>query len=276
MKRRFFLFTTASFTASLFAGCGASRSGGGTAGSNGGGTLRVGVSPVPHGEILAYIRDNLAAREGLNIEVVEFSDYVLPNTALNDGQLEANYFQHVPYMEDFAQQRGLDLAFVKGVHLEPLGLYSNKVTVLSDVPDGATVSVPNDATNLGRSLKLLQDNGLLTLKGGAGVGATKQDIEANPQNLNLVELEAAQLPRALDDVDIGVVNGNYAIQVGLNPAQDALALEAAEDNPYANGLVVLGGQENDPNIQKLANLLTSDEVRTFINDKYQGAVIPVF
>ncbi|WP_035984484.1 MetQ/NlpA family ABC transporter substrate-binding protein [Leptolyngbya sp. KIOST-1] len=271
MKRRFFLFTTASFTASLFAGCG-DRTGGGT----GGGTLRVGVSPVPHGEILAYVRDNLAASEGLTLEVVEFSDYVLPNTALNDGQLEANYFQHVPYMEDFAQQRGLDLAFVQAVHLEPLGLYSNRLTVLNDVPDGAQVSVPNDATNLGRSLKLLQDNGLLTLRGGAGVGATKQDIEANPKNLRLVELEAAQLPRALEDVDIGVVNGNYALSVGLNPAEDALALESPQNNPYANGLVVLGGQENNPQIQTLARLLTTPEVRQFIEEKYQGAVIPVF
>ncbi|MBD2109799.1 MetQ/NlpA family ABC transporter substrate-binding protein [Nodosilinea sp. FACHB-13] len=274
MNRRFFLLTAGSFAATtMVAGCGATRSGGGNASGN---TLRVGVNPVPHGEILAYVRDNLAASEGLTIEVVEFSDYVLPNTALNDGQLEANYFQHVPYMEDFAKQRGLDLVFVKGVHLEPLGLYSKKVTVLSEVPEGAQVSVPNDATNLGRALKLLDDNGLLTLKGGAGVNATKQDIEANPKNLSLVELEAAQLPRALDDVDIGVVNGNYALEVGLNPAKDALALEKSDGNPYANGLVVLSGQENDSNIQKLAQLLNSDQVRTFINDKYQGAVIPVF
>lgn len=274
MNRRFFLLTAGSFAATtVVAGCGATQSGGGNAGSN---TLRVGVNPVPHGEILAYVRDNLAASEGLDIQVVEFSDYVLPNTALNDGQLEANYFQHVPYMEDFAKQRGLNLVFVKGVHLEPLGLYSKKVTVLSEVPEGAQVSVPNDATNLGRALKLLEDNGLLTLKGGAGVNATKQDIETNPKNLNLVELEAAQLPRALDDVEIGVVNGNYALEVGLNPAQDALALEKTDGNPYANGLVVLSGRENDPNIQKLAQLLNSDQVRAFINDKYQGAVIPVF
>ncbi|MBD1872423.1 MetQ/NlpA family ABC transporter substrate-binding protein [Nodosilinea sp. FACHB-131] len=274
MNRRFFLLTAGSFAATtMVAGCGATRSGGSNAGGN---TLRVGVSPVPHGEILAYVRDNLAASEGLTIEVVEFSDYVLPNTALNDGQLEANYFQHVPYMEDFAKQRGLDLVFVKGVHLEPLGLYSKKVTVLSEVPEGAQVSVPNDATNLGRALKLLEDNGLLTLKGGAGVNATKQDVETNPKNLSLVELEAAQLPRALDDVDIGVVNGNYALEVGLNPAEDALALEKSDGNPYANGLVVLSGQENDSNIQKLAQLLNSDQVRAFINDKYQGAVIPVF
>ena len=272
MNRRFFLLTAGSFAATTaLASCGSSQPSAG-----GGNTLRVGVSPVPHGEILAFVRDNLAASEGLDIQVVEFSDYVLPNTALNDGQLEANYFQHVPYMEDFAKQRGLDLVFVKAVHLEPLGLYSKRHKSLNDVPDGAKVSVPNDATNLGRSLKLLQDNDLLTLKSGAGVAATKQDIEANPKNLNLVELEAAQLPRALDDVDIGVVNGNFAIQVGLNPAKDALALETADGNPYANGLVVLGGQENDPNIQKLAKLLTSDQVRTFINDKYQGAVIPVF
>lgn len=275
MNRRFFLLTAGSFAATTaLASCGDSQSNGDAAA--GGTTLRIGVSPVPHGEILAYVRDNLAASEGLDLQIVEFSDYVLPNTALNDGQLEANYFQHVPYMEDFAKQRGLDLVFVKGVHLEPLGLYSKQLTALSEVPDGAQISVPNDATNLGRSLKLLQDNGLLTLKSGASISATKQDIEANPKNLELVELEAAQLPRALDDVELGVVNGNYALEVGLNPAKDALAIEQAEGNPYANGLVVLRGQENDPAIQTLAQLLTSESVKTFINEKYQGAVIPVF
>jgi D-methionine transport system substrate-binding protein len=162
------------------------------------------------------------------------------------------------------------------VHVEPLGLYSKRVKALSEVNDGAQIAVPNDATNLGRSLKLLQDNRLLQLKSGAGVSATPADIEQNTKNLKLVELEAAQLPRSLDDTDLAIVNGNYALEVGLNPAKDALALERAEGNPYANGLVVLRGRESDPNIQELGKLLTTAEVKQFIEEKYQGAVIPAF
>ncbi|WNZ27059.1 ABC transporter substrate-binding protein [Leptolyngbya sp. NK1-12] len=279
LNRRFFLIAAGSFIASTFASCTPSQenaSVGGSASPAANATLKVGVNPVPHGEILKFVKDNLASAAGLNIEIVEFTDYVQPNLALNDKQLDANYFQHVPYMEDFGKQRGIDMVFVAGVHIEPLGLYSKKIKSLSEVSNGAQLAVPNDATNLGRSLKLLQDNQLLQLKSGAGVEATTADIQQNAKNLKLVELEAAQLPRSLDDVDLAIVNGNYALEVGLNPAKDALALEKAAGNPYANGLVVLRGRENDANIQQLGKLLTSPEVKQFINDKYQGAVIAAF
>lgn len=284
LNRRFFLIAAGSFTAStLFASCASSQqsasSGESPASSEtnaSSATLKIGVNPVPHGEILKFVKDNLASAAGLNIEIVEFTDYVQPNLALNDKQIDANYFQHVPYMEDFGKERGIDMVSVAAVHIEPLGLYSKQIKALSEVSDGAQIAVPNDATNLGRSLKLLQDNQLVQLKSGAGVAATKQDIEQNSKNLKLVELEAAQLPRSLEDADLAIVNGNYALEVGLNPAKDALALEKAEGNPYANVLSVLRGRETDANIQKLGELLTSSDVKQFIEEKYQGAVIPAF
>ena len=238
--------------------------------------LKVGVSPVPHGEILKFVKDNLAAQAGLDIEIVEFSDYVQPNLALKDGQLAANYFQHVPYMEDFGKEHNIDLVAVAKVHIEPLGIYSKKIKSLNDVPANAIVAIPNDATNSGRALRLLAANGLITLKDTAGIGATVQDISANPKQLQIKELEAAQLPRSLDDTTLSVINGNYAIGIGLNPSKDALALEKGTDNPYANVLTVLKGHENDAGIQKLAKLLTSPEVKKFIEEKYQGSVLPAF
>lgn len=280
LNRRFFLLAASSFAAStLFASCASSSQEGANTSSGTGSstaTLKIGATPVPHAEILKFVKDNLAAAAGLNLEIIEFSDYVQPNLALNDKQLDANYFQHVPYMEDFAKERGLDLVPVVAVHIEPLGLYSRKIKSLSEIKDGAQIAVPNDATNLGRSLKLLQDNQIIQLKSGAGVTATKADIEKNPKNIKLVELEAAQLPRSLDDVDLAVINGNYAVETGFNPAKDALALESAQNNPYANVLVVLKGRETDPNIQKLGQLLTSPQVKQFIEEKYQGSVIPAF
>lgn len=239
-------------------------------------TLTIGVSPVPHGDILKFIQENLAAKAGLDLKLVEFTDYVQPNLALADGTLDANFFQHVPYMEDFAKEHNLDLVAVVAVHIEPLGIYSNKITALADLPDGAVVAIPNDATNGGRALNLLQANGLLTLKEGTGYTATVQDIVENPKNLDIKELEAAQLVRALDDVSIAVINGNFAIEAGLKPASDALALESGQDNPYANVLTVLKGRETDPAILKLAELLTSPEVKKFIEEKYEGGVIPAF
>lgn len=281
LNRRFFLLSAGSFAATtLIASCSAPNnapSGGGTAGTpSSPAKLKVGVSPVPHGEILKYVKENLAPAAGLDIDIVEFSDFVLPNLALQDKTLDANYFQHVPYMEDFGKQRGIDLVKVVPVHIEPLGLYSKKIKSLSEVKDGAKVSIPNDATNLGRALKLLEANNLLKLKSGAGVGATLNDIESNPKKLNFIQLEAAQLPRALDDVDFGVVNGNFALAVGFVPEKDALALESAKDNPYANVLAVLRGRENDPNIIKLGQLLNTPEVKKFIDEKYQGSVIAAF
>lgn len=238
--------------------------------------VKIGASPVPHAEILAYIRDNLAAAAGIEIEIVEFTDYVQPNLALNDGQLDANFFQHLPYLEDFNAERGTNLVSVAGIHIEPLGIFSKTLTSLDDVPDGAVVIIPNDATNGGRALNLLAANGLIVLKEGAGFKATLLDIQDNPKNLKITELEAAQLVRSLEDASLAVINGNYALEGGLSPAKDALALESAENNPYVNILAVKQGHEQDPAIVKLIALLTSPEVKAFIEEKYSGSVLPAF
>lgn len=256
----------------LFSGYGAAQ----TAGSGAATKVKVGVTPVPHGDIVKFIKDNLAAREGLDITIVEFTDYVQPNLALKDGQIDANFFQHAPYMNDFGKQHGIDLVAVANVHVEPLGIYSKKIKSLAETPANAIVAIPNDTTNSGRALRLLEAKGLIKLKEGAGVAATVHDIIDNPKQLKIKELEAAQLPRALDDTTFSVINGNYAIGAGLRPDKDALALEKGENNPYANVLTVLKGHENDPGIRKLVKLLTSPEVKKFIEDKYQGAVVPAF
>jgi D-methionine transport system substrate-binding protein len=235
--------------------------------------LKVGVSPVPHAVIMKFVKDTLAAKEGLNLEIVDFADYVQPNVQLEEGQLDANYFQHRPYLDDFNASRGTKLTFVQAVHLEPLGLYSKKITAVASLGQGATVALPNDATNLGRALKLLADNSLITLKDGVGIAATERDVTGNPKELKFQPLEAAQLPRSLEDVDAAVINGNYALESGLNPANDALVLEKAEGNPYANGLVVKAGNEKDPRVVKLAKLLAGPEVKQFIERTYKGAVI---
>ena len=251
--------------------CGSSDSGSGTDGP-----LTVAASPTPHAEILNYVRDNLAKDAGLDLEVREFTDYVTPNTATEDGSVDANYFQNQPYLDDFNKKNGTHIVPVVTVHLEPLGLYSHKVKSADDLKSGATVAVPNDTVNEARALKLLADNGLITLKDGVGNEATPADITKNPKNLKFKELEAAQTPRSLDDVDAAVVNGNYAIEADLKPAKDALVLESAEDNPYGNFLAVKEGNEDDPRVKKLAKLLTSPEVEKFIEDKYAGSVIASF
>lgn len=238
--------------------------------------LKIGASPAPHAEILQYIQDNLAEKAGLELTIIEFTDYVQPNLALQDGQIDANYFQHVPYMQDFGKEHNIDLVSAAAVHLEPLGVYSKKVTSFSEVAEKAIVAIPNDATNGGRALQLLAANGLITLKEGVGVNATVLDIVENPKNLEITELEAAQLPRSLEDTTLAVINGNYAIEAGLTPAKDALALESGENNPYANVLTVLNGHESDPGIVKLVELLHSPEVKQFIEEKYQGSVLPAF
>ncbi|MGW1023460.1 MetQ/NlpA family ABC transporter substrate-binding protein [Streptomyces sp. NPDC002577] len=238
--------------------------------------LVVAATPVPHAEILTYVKDNLAKKAGLNLEVKEFTDYVTPNTATEDGSVDANYFQTEPYLEDFNKKNGTHLKSVVSVHLEPLGLYSNKVKKADDLKSGATIAVPNDTVTEARALQLLAANGLITLKDGAGTAATPADITKNPKNLKFKELEAAQTPRALNDVDAAVINGNYALEADLKPAKDALVLESAKDNPNVNLLVVKDGNQDDPRVQKLAKLLTSDEVKKFIEDKYDGSVIPSF
>ncbi|MGW1621441.1 MetQ/NlpA family ABC transporter substrate-binding protein [Streptomyces sp. NPDC002172] len=240
------------------------------------GPLVVAASPTPHAEILDYIKDNLAKKAGLDLEVKEFTDYITPNTATEDGSVDANYFQNKPYLDDFNKKRGTHIVSVVTVHLEPLGLYSHKVKSVDALKSGATVAVPNDSVNEARALKLLAANGLITLKDGAGSEATPQDIAKNPKNLQFKEVEAAQTARSLDDVDAAVINGNYAISAGIKPAKDALVLESAKNSPYGNFLAVKKGNEKDPRVKKLAKLLTSPEVKKFIEDKYQGSVIPSF
>lgn len=237
--------------------------------------LVVAASPSPHADILKFVKDNLAAKEGLAFDVKEFTDYVLPNTATQQGQVDANFFQHVPYLDDFNKKNGTDIVPVVNVHLEPLGLYSKKAKALTDIKAGQTVAVPNDPTNEGRALQLLAANNLITLKEGVGTAAKLSDI-TDKKGLEFKELEAATVPRALNDVDAAVINGNYAIEAKLVPAKDALVLEKAEGNPYANILAVKNGNQDDPRIQKLAKLLNSDEVKKFIEEKYQGSVIPAF
>ncbi|MFS8203627.1 MetQ/NlpA family ABC transporter substrate-binding protein [Streptomyces sp. CWNU-52B] len=253
--------------------CGAQDKGSGGGGDDG--ALVVGATAVPAGEVLAYIKKDLAAKNGLDLEIKEFTDYVLPNTALQEGSLDANLYQNEPFLDDFNKSKGTDLVPVVDAYLPPMGVYSKKVQDVGELPDGATVAVPNDTTNEGRALKLLASEGVITLKEGAGPTASPADIAKNPKNLRFKELEPAQLPRSLDDVAAAVINNNYAQDAGLSPADDAVLLESVKDNPYANLLAVKKGDEDDPRVEKLARLLTSAEVRKFIEDKYKGSVLPV-
>ena len=240
-------------------------------------TIKIGASPTPHAEILAVAKD-LLEKEGYTLEIVEYNDYVIPNTATQSGELDANYFQHLPYLEDFNDKNGTTLVSVAAIHYEPLGIYAGKTSSLAELKDGATVSVPNDATNEARALLLLQDQGLIKLKEGADLAATILDIEENPKNLKFTELEAAQLVRSLSDVDISVINGNYALLGGLK-VSDALASEKADSQAaqtYANIIAVKDGNQDLPKIKALVKAMTSDEVRDYINDTYNGAVVPIF
>lgn len=236
--------------------------------------LKVGATAVPHAEILEVVKPILE-KEGIKLEIVEFSDYVQPNLAVSDKELDANFFQHTPYLEKFCAERNLNLVNVAGVHLEPMGIYSKNIKNIADTKDGAKVGIPNDPTNGGRALALLANAGLITLKDGVGIHATVPDITANPKNLKINELEAAQLPRSLDDLDLAVINTNYALEANLVPAKDALFIEQ-NDSPYVNILVARAGDENRPEIQKLAAALKSEEVKKFINEKYKGAILPAF
>ncbi|MFY0578568.1 MetQ/NlpA family ABC transporter substrate-binding protein [Cystobacter fuscus] len=240
-------------------------------------TLKVGVNPVPHGEILR-VAAPLAERDGVRIEVIEFTDYVQPNIALADKQLDANYFQHVPYLERFSADRKLSLASVGPVHLEPLGMYSTKHAAISALPEGAKVTIPADPTNAGRALRLLEQQGLLQLREGVGSSGTVKDVVGNPKKLELSEIDAEQQPRTLQDVDAAIINGNYFLEAKKNLQLDAkvLAQESAQGNPYANILVVRKGDEGRPEIKTLMKALQSTEVRRYIESTYGGAVIPAF
>ncbi|MDI3345296.1 MULTISPECIES: MetQ/NlpA family ABC transporter substrate-binding protein [Streptomyces] len=238
------------------------------------GPLVVGATPTPAGEILEYVRKNLAKDAGLDLDVKEFTDYVLPNTALQEGTLDANLYQHKPYLDEFNQSKGTELVALDEIYLPPTGVYSEKVKDIADLRKGATVAVPNDVTNEGRALNLLAEEGLIELKKGAGADASPSDIAKNPKNITIKELDPAQLPRSLSDVDAAAINNNFALDAGLSPREDAILLEEAKDNPYNNVLAVKKGNENDPRVKKLAELLTSPEVKKFIEDTYKGSVIP--
>ncbi|MGW1023461.1 MetQ/NlpA family ABC transporter substrate-binding protein [Streptomyces sp. NPDC002577] len=259
----------------LVLGLTACGSGSSSEGGDGKGTLVVGATAVPAGEVLTYIKDNLAEKAGLDLEIKEFTDYVLPNTALNEGSLDANLYQNKPFLDDFNKSKGTDLVPVVQAYLPPMGVYSKKVEDVADLPDGATVTVPNDTTNEGRALKLLAAQGVIELKKDAGTDASPADIVSNPKKLVIKELEPAQLPRSLDDVGASVINNNFAQDAGLSPTEDAIHLESAENNPYANILAVKRGNEDDPRVEKLVKLLKSSEVKKFIEDKYKGSVLPV-
>ena len=241
-------------------------------------TLTVGATPNPHAEILAQVKDDLAA-EGIDLVVKEYSDYVVPNTAVEEGDLDANYFQHTPYMEKSNEEKGTHLVSVGKIHYEPMGIYPGTTKTLEELPDGATIAVPNDTTNEARALQLLAAQGLIELKEDAGLNATPNDITSNPKNLQFKELEAAMLPQTASEVDLSVINSNFAMEGGMNPATDSLASEDADSEAaqtFANIIAVKEGHENDPAIQALVKALQSDKVKEYIEKTYSGAVVAVF
>lgn len=239
-------------------------------------TLTVGASPSPHAEILEFVKP-LLAEKGITLNITEFTDYILPNTALDAGDLDANFFQHLPYLEDFNAKNGTKLVSAAAIHFEPLGIYPGKSTSLEAIPDGAQIAVPSDVTNEARALNLLASLDLIKLKEGAGLAATPKDIIENPHNLTFVEVEAALVARTLSDVDFGIANGNYALEAKI---ADTVLVSEAKDSEgaktFANILAVQEGKENDPGIKALIEVLTSNEVAEFINTTYNGLVIPVF
>lgn len=265
------------FTALALAACGA----GGPKGpeADGGITkITVGATPKPQGEILQFVIDNLQKDAKLEIKIEPYTDYQIPNQALTDGDIDANYFQHKPFLEQQIDEKGFDLTPFEPIHIEPLGLFADKASSVDEIPDGGEIALPNDPTNRGRGIALLADAGLLTLKDGVEpTEAQTSDIATNPKNLKFTELEAAQIPRTLSDFAAGVVNGNYAIEAGLNPKKDSLKLESAKGNPYANMLVVRTDDKDNAGLKKLDELLHSPEVKKFIQKTYtDGSVLPAF
>lgn len=265
-----------SLLATLFTGCGAKgKDSAKSDKSSDDTTIKVGACVTPHAEILEAIKDDLK-EQGYDLEVVTYNDYVLPNTALESGELDANYFQHKPYLEDFNKENGTHIVGVAAVHFEPMAIYAGKTASLDEVKDGAIVAIPNDTTNEARALLLLEAQGLIKLKEGAGIQATVADIEENPHNLTIQELEAAQVAKSIQDVDFAVVNGNYALGAGLT---ESIAVEASDSlaaETYANYVCVREGEEKSPKTEALVKAILSDKVRDYINDNYKGAVVPVF
>lgn len=257
---------TISLTTLLLFGCGAKETDQKT--------LKVGATPVPHSELLNLIKPELE-KQGITLEIVEFTDYVTPNLALNDGEIDANFFQHVPYMESFSKEHGLNLVSAGTVHVEPLGLYSKTFDSISDIQSGAVIAIPNDPTNEGRALLLLEANGLIKLSSDAGLEATEADIVENTLGLVFKPIDAAQLPRTLDDVAGAVINTNYALEADLNPSEDAVIIEGSE-SPYANIVTVNADRLDDDTIKALVKALQSETVKTYILEQYKGSVVPAF
>ncbi|WP_454085532.1 MetQ/NlpA family ABC transporter substrate-binding protein [Georgenia sp. Marseille-Q6866] len=239
-------------------------------------TIVVGASPTPHAEILEFVQDNLAEDAGFTLDIVEYTDYVQPNVQLAEGELDANFFQHLPYYEAEVEEKGYDFAHFEGVHIEPYGVYSDSLTSLDELPDGAQVGVPNDPANQARALELLAAEGVFTLAEDVE-DPTIFDVADNPKNVELAELEAAQLVRSLQDFDAAVINGNYALEAELNPAEDAILLESGEGNPYANLLAVRAEDAENEAILALDEALHSEDVRAFIEERWPaGEIIPAF
>ena len=238
-------------------------------------TIKVGATPVPHEGLLNLVKDDLAA-SGIKLDIIEFNDYVTPNSAVESGDLDANFFQHKPYLDSFNSEHGTHLVDIGGIHIEPFALYSKKYSKLEEIPEGATIAIPNDPTNEGRALLLLQAANLITLKSDAGLEATPVSIESNPKNFKFTEVEAASLPRVLPDVDAAAINGNYALAVGLNSTKDGLFVEG-KDSPYVNIVVTKAGRENDSALKALVNALQTQKVRDWVKENYpNGDVVTVF
>ena len=265
MNKRNFLITAALSAALCFFGT-----------ANAAETLKIGASPVPHADILKVVQPELA-KKGIDLKIIEFSDYVQPNLVVESGEFDANYFQHIPYLDDFNAEQGTHLVNAGGIHYEPFGIYPGTKSSLDDLADGDVIAVPNDTTNEARALLLLEANGVITLKDGAGLAATVNDIAENPKNVEIKELEAAQVSRVKDEVAFVVLNGNYALQAGFSVAKDSIAYETSDSEAaktYVNVIAVKEGNENNPGIQALVKVLKSDDIKKFINDTYDGAVIP--
>lgn len=277
MKKWLALAATAVLGASLLiSGCGSSTNdaSSSSAGSSKAEVLKVAANPVPHAEILNQIKP-LLAKEGVDLQIIEFTDYIQPNMALSSHEVDANFFANVPYQNNFNRDHGTSFVSFAPVHIEPLAIYSQKIKDLKDLPNGAKVAIPSDPANSARALLLLQSAGLVTLKDPTGLTNTPFDVTSNPKNIQITELEAAQIPRSIQDLDAAVINANYALPAGLNPTKDGLFVEKA-DSPYANLLSVNPGDENKPAIQKLAKALQSPAVKKFIEEHYKGAIIPAF
>ena len=240
-------------------------------------TITVAATPTPHGEILAKAKEILA-KDGITLDIKEFTDYVQPNNVVDAGEIDCNYFQHQPYLDDFNAKNKTKLVSIAAIHYEPLGIYAGKTKAIDQLKDGATIAVPNDSTNEARALLLLEANGIIKLKDGAGVSATVQDIVENKKNIKVMEFAAEQVSRHIDEVDLVVLNGNYALNAGLNASKDALTIEAADSaaaKTYANVIVVKEGNEKNDAINALVKVLKSDEIKTYIKDSYKGAVVPM-